>query len=83
MTGQTITKSDFLELMMGILTAKLNARRMWCQDANHRALTLTADEISFIRTVADNIYTFAVADGMGRAFEAMRRDAGLPEEVKP
>lgn len=75
-----MTKQDFMELMMGVLIAKLNARISWCQDPNHRALTLTADEISFIRTVADNIYTFAVADGMGRAFEALRRDAKLPEE---
>lgn len=79
MTGQMITKSDFLELMMGVLTAKLSAKAVWCKDPNHRALALTPDEISFIRTVAENIYTFAVADGMGRAFEALRRDV-LPED---
>lgn len=79
MTGQMMTKSDFMELMMGVLQAKLDTRHGHCAVCGQ--YQLTDDEISFIRTVADNIYTFAVADGMNRAFEAMRRDV-LPEEGK-
>lgn len=73
-------KVEFNELMIGILTAKINASICHCTFCcSHHKGELTADEISFIRTVADNIYTFAVADGMNRAFEAMRRDV-MPED---